>query len=201
MDSRISGLQADITKLQDDLRELQLKNARVTQQNEKLVEEVEDLRDVNEKLKKERDELINTNGRSADNASAPDASSAMGERAPGDPNGTSSTCAEPCDKDLPGRFASDAGASKSERLPAEVRNLVNGHANNRECHSHILRGRNQSILTALPFVRPTLVQSVLLWMIWLTRNFAFKKPQRPSLTRNVISIQVISFLIVLDSIN
>jgi predicted nuclease with TOPRIM domain len=58
MDLQISVLQDEMVKLQGDLRESQAQNAWLMHRNEKLKQEVEELRDKNQKLTREKDELV-----------------------------------------------------------------------------------------------------------------------------------------------
>jgi len=136
MDSRISVLQAEMAKLQEDLRELQLENSRVTLINKKLLDEMKTLQDINHRLR------VRTGGYgkpvSADHAV--DTPSAAISRGQSGPDGALAMCAAPNDKGVLGRFAqsmngsSDTDASMSDVLPAHIQNRLGGHANNREIH-------------------------------------------------------------------
>jgi hypothetical protein len=121
MDSRISGLQEEMTKIQEHLRELQAENAQVRMRNQKLERENEVLRD--EKGTGEKDQRVGTKGRTAD---SPHASSA-GARGP---DGAVSVCARPNGENKLGRFAqppnhsSDKRAPKADGLPTDIRSRV-----------------------------------------------------------------------------
>jgi FtsZ-binding cell division protein ZapB len=139
VDSRISVLQKEMTKVWEDLRELQMENARVRLQNETLEREMETLKNVNGKLRGETNKLVATNRTTVDSTRHPDASSVAGARGQPNPNGGISMYAEPHDKNIPGRSAQplnrifDMDVSKSKGLPPDIRNRVEVHTNDRKC--------------------------------------------------------------------
>jgi hypothetical protein len=130
MDSRISGLQQEITKLQQDLRDIQAENARVTSRNKQLETEVETLNGINKKLKEER---AGTKGKTGD---APRASDVGVGRGQSGPDGFMPKSTERFGKNILGRFAqppsagSDADDPKADDIPADLRKRLEGHANN-----------------------------------------------------------------------
>jgi|SRR5882762_3032849 len=133
MDSRIHGLQRDMTKLQSDLHQLQEENARVTQKNGKLEQELAASISMNEKLQAEINNRAGTKGDTADAGYARDASSAVGVRAQSGPNDANSTCTEP--------NARDILSSKLDSLPADVQTRLKGHVSNCEYYSRISWGK------------------------------------------------------------
>jgi hypothetical protein len=135
-----------MAKLQGDLRESQAEIARVTMRNEKLEQEMGALRNKNEKLQRETNEGASTKSRTTDAANVSGASSIAGARVQSVPNGGTSTCEEPRDKNVLGCFSqplnrsSNLDTPKLEHLPADIRNRTVEHTNNCECH---LRGRKK----------------------------------------------------------
>lgn len=127
MDLRISGLQEEMAKLQEHLRELQGENNRVTQKNAKLEREMEVLRDVNEKLKGKLDE--NAKGKTADADHTPSTTPVAGAI---EQPGANSTCAGANSKSILGRFAQLPNGSPdtvASSLSADVQNRLQGHVN------------------------------------------------------------------------
>ena len=146
MDTRISVLQEEMAKLQDDLRELQAENARVTTTNERLQDEVKILQDANRSLKAQ----IGDHGKPVTTNDASEASLVERLKESG-PDVALAVRAEPNDKSTLGGFApstdriSDTETSTSG-LPAGVRNRLKGHAN--YCEEHLSTLWSNSKLTA-----------------------------------------------------
>jgi len=133
MDSRISGLHDNMTGLQADLRELQAENARISLENESFERKMEALRKINENLRQETNERVDTKGRAWDSSSAATGRAQLG------PDDGISIHVEPHDKIILARFAqllnrsSDMDALKSESLPEDIRNRAEVYVKNREC--------------------------------------------------------------------
>jgi len=127
-----------MTKLREELHTLQAENACVTLRNKTIEREMEELRSVNEKLQREMNDRVSSKERAVDVAQAPDASSVAGARDQTDPDGDIFMYAEPRDDNIQGSVTqprSDIYVSKSEGLPVDVRNRLEGHVNNGECRS------------------------------------------------------------------
>jgi hypothetical protein len=152
----MSVLEAEMTKVREDLYELQMENARVMLQNETLEREMETLRSINENLQEETRKLLDANWRTVDATRGSDASSVAGAR--GQPNTDGlSMHAEPRDTNIPGRSAQPVNrssyidVSSSGGLSPDVRNRVEGYTNYRKFRLRVLWGRNEPILTTCAF--------------------------------------------------
>ena len=133
MDSRISGLQEEMAKLQKNLSELQLENARVIARNEHLEREVHMMRSTNEKLEAEANERTMTNG-----THPTVALSVGGVRGQPASDRANSTCAESVDSSILRSVArllscrTDTGSSQFETLPVDIQSTLEGHATHRK---------------------------------------------------------------------
>lgn len=121
MTARVNRLKEEMSKLQEDHRKIQTENAQITARNQKLEQEMDVLRDANEKLKGDVDRL--TKGKTKEAVPAP--------------NGASSAISK-CTEYILGLFerrqnvSSSTTVSESADIPADVQNRLERHSNNRK---------------------------------------------------------------------